>query len=126
MNIEEFREYCLAKPHTTESLPFDNDALVFKVAGKIFAIASLSEYEAGVALKCDPEWAVELREQYDAVKQAYHMNKKHWNSVLPAGNLPSDLFKKLIDHSYGLVLHGIPKKKRQELQLQNYPDSTMN
>lgn len=115
MNIEEFREYCLAKPYTEECLPFGPDTLVFKVAGKVFALVSLDDYERGINLKCDPERAVELREQYPAVLPGYHMNKKHWNTVLPDGSLSNALLQDLIDHSYMLVLQSLPKKQRQEL-----------
>ncbi|AKQ45429.1 MmcQ-like protein [Rufibacter radiotolerans] len=117
MNIEEFREYCLAKPHVEETLPFDQDTLVYKVAGKMFALCSMSDYEAGLALKCDPEWAVELREQYPAIQPGYHMNKKHWNTVLPEAFLPPGMLPKLIDHSYDLVVKGLPKKVREEFGL---------
>ncbi|GAB2536238.1 MmcQ/YjbR family DNA-binding protein [Rufibacter soli] len=117
MNIEEFREYCLAKPHVAETLPFDQDTLVYKVAGKMFALCSMSDYAAGLALKCDPEWAMELREQYPAIQPGYHMNKKHWNTVLPEAFLPPGLLTQLIDHSYDLVVKGLPKKVREELGL---------
>ncbi len=117
MNIEDLREYCLSKPHVEETLPFDQDTLVFKVAGKMFALCSLSDYAAGVALKCDPERAVELREQYPAIKEGYHMSKKHWNTVLPEAFLPMGLMTELIDHSYDLVVAGMTKKVRAELGL---------
>ncbi len=117
MNIEEFREYCLSKPHVEETLPFDQDTLVFKVAGKMFALCSLSDYAGGVALKCDPERAVELREQYPAIQPGYHMSKKHWNTVYPEAFLPMGLLPELIDHSYDLVVQGLPKKLRLELSL---------
>lgn len=113
MNIEIFREYCLSKPHTSESLPFDDDTLVFKVLGKMFALANISG-PLSVNLKCDPEKAIELREQYECITPGYHMNKKHWNSVLVNGTLPVQLFYDLIDHSYELVLNSIPKSKRNQ------------
>jgi predicted DNA-binding protein (MmcQ/YjbR family) len=114
MNIEEFREYCLSKSHAEETLPFGPDNLVFKVAGKMFAMCTLNNYAEGVNLKCDPERAVELREQYPAIRPGYHMNKKHWNTVLPEDFLPMGLLQELIDHSYGLVLQSLPKKQRME------------
>ncbi|WP_116542698.1 MmcQ/YjbR family DNA-binding protein [Pontibacter virosus] len=109
MNIEDFRDYCLAKPGTTEELPFDEDTLVFKVGGKMFALCSLSEYRKGIALKCNPVHAVVLREQYAQILPGYHMNKKHWNTVLPLAGLEPDFLKSLIDHSYTLVVANLPK-----------------
>lgn len=117
MHIEQLREHCLSKAHTTEELPFDEDTLVFKVAGKMFALASLSEFDKGIALKCDPELALELREQYAQVQEPYHMNKKHWISVLPQAGLPDQLICQWVDNSYALVVQGLTKKRRQELAL---------
>ncbi|WP_066831310.1 MmcQ/YjbR family DNA-binding protein [Rufibacter ruber] len=115
MNIEEFRDYCLAKPHVEETLPFGEDTLVFIVAGKMFAMCSLNSYAEGVNLKCDPERAVELREQYPAIQPGYHMNKKYWNTILPEAFLPMGLLPELINHSYELVVKCLPKKVRVEL-----------
>lgn len=115
MHIEAFREYCLAKPGTTEELPFDDDTLVFKVCGKMYALCSISEYEKGIALKCDPERAVELREQYGQVKPGYHMNKQHWNTVLPEAGLPEELLLNLINHSYSLVATKLTKAQKQSI-----------
>ncbi|MBX0332076.1 MmcQ/YjbR family DNA-binding protein [Pontibacter sp. HSC-14F20] len=112
MNIEDFRDYCLAKPATTEEMPFDQDTLVFKVKGKMFALCSLSEYGKGIALKCDPEQAILLREQYPQVLPGYHMNKQHWNTVLPEAGLPLDILKSLIDDSYTLVVAKLPKSQK--------------
>lgn len=112
MNIEDFRNYCLAKPGTTEELPFDEDTLVFKVSGKMFALCSLSEYGKGIALKCDPEQAVLLREQFAQILPGYHMSKKHWNTVLPESGLPPEFLKSLIDHSYTLVVAKLPKAQK--------------
>lgn len=112
MNIEDFRDYCLAKPGTTEEMPFDEDTLVFKVSGKMFALCSLSEYEKGIALKCDPEEAVLLREQYTQVLPGYHMSKKHWNTVLPEAGLTLEFIKSLIDQSYALVVAKLPKAQK--------------
>lgn len=114
MNIEEFREYCLSKPHTTEGFPFDETTLVFKVAGKMFALTNIDLFES-TNLKCDPEKAEELREQYpDYIFPGYHMNKKHWNTV--SVELEDKLLVELINHSYELVYKSLPKKTRLELE----------
>lgn len=117
MHIEAFREYCLAKPGTTEELPFDEDTLVFKVCGKMYALCSISEFEKGVALKCDPERAVSLREQYGQIKPGYHMNKQHWNTVLTEAGLPNNLLENLIDDSYALVAAKLTKALKQTIGL---------
>lgn len=102
MDIETLREYCISKEDVTESLPFGNDTLVFKKGGRIFALANL-EGELNLNLKCDPSYALELRERYPAVIPGYHMNKKHWNTVIIDGSIPdSDIFS-WIDHSYSIV-----------------------
>jgi len=105
MNIEEVREYCISLPGVTESFPFNDTALVFKV-GKIFAILDLSEDERGISLKCDPEYAIELREHHPEITPAWHLNKQHWNGVDLRGALSDELIRKLIDHSYNLVKPG--------------------
>lgn len=118
MNIEALREYCLLKPGTTEEFPFDEDTLVFKVAGKIFALTSLTDWERGeptVNLKCDPERAVELRERYSEVKPGFHMNKKHWNTVSLNESLADTAVRELIDHSYELVVSKLPVRLRKNL-----------
>lgn len=114
MNIEEFRDYCLSKNQVTESFPFDEETLVFKVAGKMFAMAGLEHHPATVSLKCDPEKALELREEYDEITPGYHMNKMHWNSVIIDGNLSHKLIRELIDDSYNLVVKGLPKKQQKD------------
>jgi predicted DNA-binding protein (MmcQ/YjbR family) len=114
MNIESLREYCLSKPETTESFPFGEDALVFKVAGKMFMLAMLSG-ELRINLKCDPEKAMELREQYESVIPGYHMNKQHWNTVIIDGTVPDRLVKVWIDHSYEEVVKSLPKSKQKLL-----------
>jgi predicted DNA-binding protein (MmcQ/YjbR family) len=111
MNIEKVRLYCLAKPEVTESLPFDDSTLVFKVRNKMFALLSL-EGEPSVNLKCDPEKAVELREHYSSVLPGYHMNKKHWNTVLLDQTLDDALIYSWIDDSYDLVLAKSPKGEK--------------
>jgi len=115
VNIEEFRAYCLAKAGTTEELPFGDDTLVFKVAGKMFSLCSISDYGSGISLKCDPELAVELREKYLQVKPGYHMSKVHWNTVLPEAGLPDDLLRQWIDDSYRLVTAKLTRKQQQEI-----------
>ena len=108
MNIETLREYCLSKPEVEETLPFGPDTLVFKVNGKIFLLAGLDEPELSFNVKCDPELALELRASYPAVQPGYHMNKKHWNTIMVDGSIPVKLLKEWIDHSYDLVR---PKRK---------------
>lgn len=115
MDIEEFRSYCLAKPGTTEGFPFDEDTLVFKVMGKMFALASLPERPLSVNLKCDPEKAVALREEYPCVQPGYHMNKQHWNTVTFDGSVSDNLLREWTDHSYDLIVDSLPKKVRAEL-----------
>ena len=102
MDVVELREYCLDKEDTTESFPFDDETLVFKVSGRIFALVSLDS-ELSINLKCDPELAVELREKYNSVTPGYHMNKKHWNTILVDGTMPDSEIYSWIDHSYLLV-----------------------
>lgn len=103
MNIETLREYCLSKPGVEECLPFGPDTLVFKVVGKIFLLASLDREQLQFNVKCDPEKAIELREEFSSVVPGYHMNKKHWNTVLVDGSVPGKKIKDWIDHSYDLV-----------------------
>ncbi len=114
MNIEVFRDYCLAKAGVTEELPFDENTLVFKVMGKMFALTDIELFD-NINLKCDPARALELREQCAGIRPGYHMNKKHWNSVSTDGSVPDTLLYALIDHSYELVVAGLPGKLRQQL-----------
>lgn len=114
MNIEDFREYCLKKEGVTEEFPFDEYTLVFKVKGKMFALTNL-DGDWNLALKCDPERAIELREQYPAIRPGYHMNKVHWNTVAMDGSLSEQLILDLIDHSYDLVVAKLPSKLKSEL-----------
>src|SRR5437588_5892643 len=111
MDLESFREYCLSKVAATESMPFGEGVLVFKVAGKIFALAALDEIPVTVNLKCDPDLALELRDRYEQVRPGYHMNKKHWNTVDIEGGIPDFELRKMIDHSYQLVIEKLPKPK---------------
>lgn len=115
MNIEEFRNYCLSKKYVTESFPFDESTLVFKVAEKMFALTGLEHQPPRVNLKCDPERALELREAYSDITAGYHMSKKHWNTIIIDGNVPNKLLTELIDYSYKLVVQGLPKKQQKEL-----------
>ena len=115
MNIETFRDYCLRKPAATEGTPFGPDDIVFKVEGKMFAIAALMEVPPRVNLKCDPDLALELRDRYEQVTAGYHMNKRHWNTVVLDGVIPQTELKKMIDHSYELVVQSLPKAKREKL-----------
>jgi predicted DNA-binding protein (MmcQ/YjbR family) len=112
MDLAKFREYCLSKPEATEGTPFGPDVLVFKVGGKIFALASLDEVPARANLKCDPDLALELRDRYEQVTAGYHMNKKHWNTVEIESGIPDVELRKMIDHSYELVVRSLPKSKR--------------
>ncbi len=117
MHIEQLRDYCLAKAAVTEGFPFGGDTLVFKVKGKVFLLAGLDEQPCSFNAKCDPDYAIELREQYpDSISGAYHMNKKHWNTVVCDGQVPHATLLTLIDHSYNLVVAGLPKKDRESLQ----------
>lgn len=102
MNIESIREYCLSRTNATESFPFGDDTLVYKVNGKIFALANL-DGDPTVNLKCDPSLALELRDSYASVSPGYHMNKKHWNTISLDGSIPDRLVLEWIDHSYNLV-----------------------
>lgn len=115
MHVEELREYCLSKKHVTESFPFDQQTLVFKVAGKMFALIGLDQKPSKVNLKCDPEKAIELRDEYSDIIAGYHMSKKHWNTVTIEGSLPTNFIKQLIDHSYNLVVASLTKKLQKEL-----------
>ena len=114
MEIEEIRTFCLSKKGVTESFPFDNETLVFKIGGKMFALLPLEALSASISLKADPEWSVELREEFPQIQGAFHMNKTHWNSV-ECNGLKKDLILKLIDHSYDLVFASLTRKIREEI-----------
>ena len=120
MNIEQLREYCLSKQKVTEHFPFDEDVLVFKVAGKMFLLTSLKSWEENqqaINLKCDPDDALELREKYESIEPGYHMSKKHWNTIrLFKGELDMPFVKKMIDDSYDLIVKSLPKKVQKEFQ----------
>lgn len=120
MTIIELRDYCMAKPGTTEHFPFDEHTLVFKVMNKMFCLAGLDRWETGdesLNVKCDPQVALELREKYpEAVLPGYHMNKKHWNTITANTDLTDKQIKHWINHSYELVVSSLPKKVRDELK----------
>jgi predicted DNA-binding protein (MmcQ/YjbR family) len=113
MNIEEFREFCISKTGVTEELPFGPDTLVYKVMGKMFALTSLDSEVFRVSLKCNPDKAIELREEFDYIVGAFHMNKTHWNTV-NGEQSPTKQLKELTDHSYDLVVSAFPKKTKFE------------
>jgi len=111
MDFDSIREYALKKEYVTESQPFGNDVLVFKVKEKIFLMMNF-EIPFELSLKCDPELAMEYRERYNAVQPGYHMNKTHWNTVIIDGSLKPDLVLEMIDHSYDLIIKSLPKGKK--------------
>lgn len=116
MTHEGIRDFCLKKKGVMEEFPFDNETLVFKVMNKIFLLTSLSLLPVRINLKCEPELAIELREKYEMVYPAYHMNKKHWNSVEIDGSIPQTEIIEMIDHSYNIVVAGLTKKLKEELE----------
>lgn len=119
MNVEQLRDYCLSKYKVTEEFPFNETTLVFKVLGKMFALFPLDKWEKGeasVTLKCDPEYTIELREKYESIYPGPYVSNKHWNTVaLNTGELKPKLVLHLIDHSYDMVVKGLPKKLRDTL-----------
>lgn len=115
MDAELLREYCLSFPEVEESFPFDEFTLVFKVAGKIFAFVNL-DGDLSMNLKCNPEKAIELREQYPCVAPGYHMNKKHWNTVYIDGSVPDKILKQWIEHSFWTVVAQLTKIKRMQIE----------
>ncbi|WP_026464683.1 MmcQ/YjbR family DNA-binding protein [Adhaeribacter aquaticus] len=118
MNIEEFRDYCLAKPGVTEETPFGPETLVFKVGGKIFALTDIESFES-INLKCDPEMAIQLREEYPEVKPGYHMDKKHWNTITMGTTIPDKLIEQWIDQSFYLVYAKLTKAQKLALARPN-------
>jgi predicted DNA-binding protein (MmcQ/YjbR family) len=114
MDAEQIREYCLAKKAVTEEFPFDEVTLVFKVMGRIFALLSL-DGDLSLNLKCEPSYALELREKYPAIQPGYHMNKKHWNTLYIDGSMSWGHIRQLIDHSYDMVVAGMSKRLREDL-----------
>jgi len=119
MNIEQLRDFCMSKKGVTEHFPFDEVTLVFKVMGKMFALVGLQRWEEGetkVNLKCNPDWAQELRGEYEAINPGFHMNKKHWNTITLNNDVSDKFAFELIDHSYDLVVKGLTKKLKEELK----------
>lgn len=119
MDIRQYYDYCLAKPGVSEHFPFDEDTLVFKVGGKMFALSSLSQWEKGepsANLKCDPDRGEELRAEYDGIVPGYHMSKIHWNTVSINRDVPDKMVRELVDHSYKLVLSSLTKKLQNEIK----------
>jgi len=115
MDIETLREYCLAKKEVTEGFPFGETTLVFKVKGKMFLLAGLDTPVLQFNVKCDPEKAIEWREQFSSVTPGYHMNKKMWNTVIADGTVPNRIMRQMVDDSYKLVVASLPKKDREGL-----------
>ena len=124
MDLADFREYCLGKPHATEGTPFGETVLVFKVAGKMFALASLDEVPTTANLKCDPDLALELRDRFEQVRPGYHMNKKHWNTVEIDSGIPGADLRMMIDHSYDLVVKSLPKTVAAAISDRRLPPET--
>ncbi|MEP7195379.1 MAG: MmcQ/YjbR family DNA-binding protein [Saprospiraceae bacterium] len=113
MQLEKFILYCESKPAVSYDNPFGPETLVMRVHNKIFALTGLDDIDFNVNLKCDPEYAIQLREEFEDIIPGYHMNKKHWNTVKFSGRIPDKLLKKLIDHSYDLVFKGLAKSIRE-------------
>jgi predicted DNA-binding protein (MmcQ/YjbR family) len=115
MNIEELREYCLTKKGVEETLPFGVDTLVYKVMGKVFLLTGLNGTPLSFNVKCDPEKAESLREEFTAVKPGYHMNKKHWNTITADGSVPDRFLYEQVDHSYDLVVEKLSTRIKDQL-----------
>ena len=120
MNIDQIRDYCLSKTHTTESFPFNQDTLVFKILNKMFALVPLEKWEKGeasITLKCDPEYTLKLREKYESIYAGPYVSNKHWNTIsIYNGELRPEFIFELIDHSYDMVVKAMPKKMRNQLK----------
>lgn len=117
MDLSDVCAHCLSLPQVEETTPFGPEVLVYKVAGKMFALAVPDEFPARINLKCDPDRALELRDSHESIIPGFHMNKKHWNTLILDGSLPSKLVRELIDHSYQLVKDSLPARTRKELGL---------
>jgi predicted DNA-binding protein (MmcQ/YjbR family) len=117
MTIADFCAHCLSLPHVEETMPFGPDVLVYKIGGKMFALVIPDDFPPSVNLKCDPDRALELRDRYEDIQPGYHMNKRHWNTLVLEGRLPAHLVRELIEHSYQLVTAGLSRKVRSELGL---------
>ena len=117
MDIESIRMFCISKKAVTESMPFDDKTLVFKVVDKIFALAALDVHPLRINLKCDPEKAIDLRERFESVQPGYHSNKKHWNTIEVNGEINKEVLYELIDDSYNMVIAKLTKKVREKYLL---------
>ena len=115
MDVEFIRDYCLKLKGVEESFPFDENTLVFKVGGKMFLLLALDSNPISINVKCEPNYAVELREKYHFVEPGYHMNKKHWNTIVVDGSIKDAQLREWIDHSYDLVVQALPRKLREQL-----------
>lgn len=114
MDIETLRNHCVTKKGVTEEFPFDSETLVFKVSGKAFVLANIENFD-GINVKCNPDKAIQLREEFDAVIPGFHMNKKHWNTLVMDDSLSDKFILDQVDHSYQLVIDGLPLKTRKHL-----------
>ena len=117
MDLPDVIEYFLSKPGAEETTPFGPDVLVYKVGGKMFALTEPDEFPSSINLKCDPDRAVVLRDEYPAITPGYHMNKKHWNTVVLDGSVPGALLREMIDLSHELVVSSLPKAERAKFRL---------
>lgn len=124
MTLDSFLDYCMAKPGVTQEYPFNGDCAWLKVAGKMFALVNVSEMKMGIEevpsfyfanLKCDPEKAIELREEFEAIEPGWHMSKKHWNTIYFDRGIKDSMIRELIDHAYELVYNKLPEKVKKEL-----------
>lgn len=118
MNIEDFRDFCLKMKGVTEAMPFDDKVLVFKVMNKMFCLTNIEDFSS-INVKCEPDKAIELRAQYDAVQPGYHMSKKHWNTIQLDGSIDVKQMKEWVIDSYELIVKGLSKKLQQELEKEN-------
>jgi predicted DNA-binding protein (MmcQ/YjbR family) len=116
LSLETFKNYCLSKIGVTECFPFDDETLVFKVCSKMFALTNINKPVLEVNLKCDPFMSQDLRREFDAIRPGYHMNKKHWNTIIIDGSIPDEKILFLVDLSYELVYKGLKKSEKQKLQ----------
>ena len=124
MDYLQTKQYCLTKPEAREDYPFGPDAVVFKIRDKLFGILGEEKGVGRINLKCDPEEAQMLRDVFDAVIPGYHMNKRHWNTVILDGSIPQGEIERMIDRSYGLVVKSLKKVERKSLGLE-YGESTL-
>lgn len=119
MNFDDLKSYCLGKKGATQDFPFNDETLVFKVGGKMFALTNINSKQLSVNLKCDPFLSPALRDEFEAVKPGYHMNKKHWNTVLVDGSIPEDRILFMIDMSYSLVYNSLTRAEKERINSSN-------